>query len=171
MQTLTITNGGKRYRVNVPTEDGVGPGFPIGSLVMKSPDNNSWFIITSSGSMASATASVYVSQSALSFITGSDGTNYYDQNFPYQLLAAPDGYAYAVSLTGSIPNITAIVSQVAWGKSYITNSQNAIIDTAKPSLSLQSISDGSYNVLSLGMSGSNVVFAMNGISSSLTSSA
>ena len=147
----TIVSNGKRLLVNVPTDDGVGAGFAVGQLVMRSANDNQWYVVTASGSAGSV--ATYVSQSALNFPTGSDGTSYYNQNYPYQLIASSDGNAYAVYLNGTAPTATLTVSQSAYGKAYITTSYNARIDIAKPNLLLQNISNGDYYVASLTTSG------------------
>ena len=163
MQTRTIINNGRRYLVNVPTEDGVGAGFAVGQLVLKSANDNQWYVVTSSGSAGAVVA--YVSQSALPFQSGPIYTqneytssivgsmNFFEQNYPYQLIASSDGNAYAVYLNGTAPTATLTVSQSAYGKAYITTSYNARIDIAKPNLLLQNISNGDYYVASLTTSG------------------
>ena len=160
---------------------GIGPGFPIGQLVLKSVTDGLWYITTASGSTVSA--SVYVNQSALPFTSGpsyTQGNNtasfvmspsFFEQNFPYQLVASTDGNAYAVYLSGTSPNTVIEVSQSAWGRAYITNSRNAIIDMAKPSLYLQSITDGNYYTFYLSSSGGTTYLLPNGgtpVTSSVT---
>jgi hypothetical protein len=159
MQQRTIVSNGKRLLVNVPTDDGVGAGFAVGQLVMKSADDLMWYIVTASGSAGAVDA--YVSQSALPFTNGPVWTqneytasyagsmNFFEQNFPYQLVASNDGNAYAVYLEGTAPTVTLTVSQSAYGPAYITTSLNAVIDIAKPNLLLQNITDGNYYVASL----------------------
>ena len=159
MQTRTIINKGCRYIVNVPTDDGVGAGFAVGQLVLKSMTSNQWFVATASGSAGLVVT--YVSQSALGFTSGpsyTQGNNtasyvmapsFYEQNFPYQLVASTDGNAYAIYLTGTAPTVTFVVSQSAYGKAFITTSYNAVIDLAKPYLLLQNISNGDYYRASL----------------------
>jgi hypothetical protein len=172
MQQRVILNKGKRFLVNVATEDGIGPGFAVGQLVMKSATDGKWYVATASGSNSSVIA--FVSQSALGFTSGpsyTQGNNtasyvmspsFYEQNFPYQLVASTDGNAYAVYLTGTAPTVTFVVSQSAWGRAYITNSRNAIIDMAKPNLYLQSISDGNYYTFYLSSSGGTTYLLPNG---------
>lgn len=154
MEQRTVISNGKRFLVNVATnDDGIGAGFSVGQLVMKSNTDGNWYVVTTSGS----TSAMYVSQSALPFTaTGkswSQGANtasfqivptFYEQNFPYQILGSNDGNAYAVYLTGTAPTVTLVVSQSAWGRSYITNSVGAVIDIAKPFLFLQNITTGNY---------------------------
>jgi hypothetical protein len=163
---MTVVNNGRRYLVNVATDDGIGGGFAAGQLVMKSSDGQ-WYIVTASGSAGSIATSV--NQTPLSYITGSDGTNYYDQNFPYQLLASSDGNAYAVFLDGTAPTATLTVSQSAYGKAYITNSLGAVFDIAKPYLLLQNVSNGDYYYAGLGTSGGTTTLSVNqyGVSQSL----
>lgn len=142
MQQRIVVNKGKKYIVNcVGWEDmGIGPGFAVGQLTLKSYTDLYWYIVSASGSVG--TASVYVSQSVL---TAFGTSSYYDQNYPYQLLYSTDGNTYQVYLSGSAPNATVMVSQSMWATgSYIRNWQNAIIDTAKPYLYLQSITDGNF---------------------------
>ncbi len=165
MQQRTIINKGKKYLVNVAAEDeGVGAGFPIGQLTLKSLSDKFWYLVTASGSAGNV--KVFVSQSALAIPTASIYTNespydtgvihqvvgacFYDQNFPYQLLRSSDNNTYQVFLTGSAPNAGVVISQSMYCTgSYITNSLHAIIDTAKPNLLLFNITDGNYYVASL----------------------
>ena len=164
---MTVVNNGRRYLVNVADDEGVGFGFAAGQLVMRSATDNQWYVAGASGSAGSVSASVI--QTPIAYITGSDGTSYYNQNFPYQLVASNDGNAYAVFLTGTAPNVTFTVSQSAYGKAYITNSKGATIDIAKPNLLLQNISTGDYYYIGLNTSGSAVSMSVNqnGISQSL----
>jgi len=160
MQQRLIKSKGKTYLVNCPTEDGVGAGFAVGQLVLKSADDNLWYVVTASGSAGSVVA--FVSQSALPFTatgpictqndyTGSilTATTFFEQNYPYQLVASNDGNAYAVYLTNTTPTVAVTISQSAYGKAYITTSLNAVIDIAKPNLLLQNVSNGDYYVASL----------------------
>lgn len=156
MQQKVVVNKGKRYIVNVASnDDGVGAGFAVGQLVMKSYTNGLWYITTASGSAPNAIA--FVSQSALPFQSGSIYTqssltasalpypSFYEQNFPYQIVGCNDEKGYQVYLTGNTPTVTLTVSQSAiYPNAYITNSFGAIIDIAKPYLLLQSISDLNY---------------------------
>lgn len=171
MQQRTVISNGKRLLVNVPTDDGIGAGFATGQLVMKSVTNGNWFVVTTSGS---APAALYVSQSALPFTaTGqvwSQGEatasyqivpTFFEQNFPYQLVASNDGNAYAVYLTGNPPNVQVTVSQSAYGPAYITSSTGAIIDIAKPYLLLQNISNGDYYYAGLTTSLGTTTIAVN----------
>ena len=159
MQQRTVITNGKRYLVNVATEDGVGAGFAVGQLVLKSASDGKWYVATASGSAGSVVA--FVSQSSLAFPTGSDGTSYYNQNFPYQLVASTDGNAYAVYLTGTTPTVTFAVSQSAYGKAFITTSYNAVIDIAKPYLLLQNITNGDYYRASLSSSAGTTTLIVN----------
>lgn len=159
MQQRTVVSNGKRYLVNVATDDGVGAGFAVGQLVLKSATDGKWYVATASGSAGSVVT--FVSQSALGFTSGpsySQGNNtasyvmspsFFEQNFPYQLVASTDGNAYAIYLTGTAPAVTFVVSQSAYGPAYITSSTKAIIDLAKPYLLLQNISNGDYYKASL----------------------
>jgi len=166
MQQRTVVSNGKRYLVNVATDDGIGAGFAVGQLVLKSATDGKWYVATASGSAGSVVA--FVSQSALAFPTGSDGTSYYNQNYPYQLIASTDGNAYAVYLTGTAPAATFVVSQSAYGKAYITSSNGAIIDMSKPYLLLQNISNGDYYRASLSTNAgtTTLVVSQNAISQS-----
>ena len=161
MQQRVVLNKGKRFLVNVATADdgGVGAGFAVGQLVLKSNTDNNWYIATASGSAGSVVS--FVSQSSLAFPTGSDGTSYYNQNYAYQLVASSDGNAYAIYLTGTPPSVTFVVSQSAYGKSFITTSYNAIIDLAKPYLLLQNISNGDYYQASLSTSAGVTTLSIN----------
>lgn len=158
-QQRTIVSKGKRYLVNCPTDDGVGAGFAVGQLVMKSADDLKWYVVTASGSAGSVVA--FVSQSALPFASGPIYTqneytssivgymDFFEQNYPYQLVASNDGNAYAVYLTNTAPTVAITISQSAYGKAFITTSLNAVIDIAKPNLLLQNVSNGDYYVASL----------------------
>lgn len=163
MQQRTVISNGKRLLVNVATnDDGIGAGFSVGQLVMKSATNGNWYVVTTSGS---APASLYVSQSALPFTATGPAwtqgeatasytmtTTFFEQNYPYQLVASSDGNAYAVYLTGNEPNVVVTVSQSAWGKAFITSSDNAVIALAKPYLLLQNMTDGNYYTAQLATS-------------------
>ena len=94
-------NKGKRFLVNVATEEaGVGAGFAVGQLVMKSYTDSKWYVATVSGS--AGTVVFFPSQSALPFTSGpvyAQGANtasivgymdFFEQNFPYQILASTD---------------------------------------------------------------------------------
>lgn len=155
MDQRVVVNKGKRYLVNVATnDDGIGAGFAVGQLVMKSYTDNLWYMLTASGS-AGAVA-VYVSQSALPYQSGSSwkqfdftasavpAASYYEQNYPYQILAADDGLAYQVFITGTAPTVTLSVSQSALYTASVTLYNNAVIDRAKPYLLLQNITNGDY---------------------------
>jgi hypothetical protein len=155
MQVRTVISNGRRFQVNVATnDDGIGAGFATGQLVMKSATDGKWYVVETSGS---APAALYVSQSALPFAaTGpawtqgnntasySTTTTFFEQNFPYQIVASNNGNAYAVYLTGTPPAVTVTVSQSAYGPAFITSSQGAVIATAKPYLLLQNITTGDY---------------------------
>jgi len=178
MQQRFIKSKGKTYLVNCPTDDGVGAGFAIGQLVMKSADDAKWYMVTSSGSAGAV--DVYVSQSALGFTSGPSYTqneytasytmapSFFEQNYPYQLIASTDGNAYAVYLNGTAPTVTLTVSQSAYGKAFITNSYGAIFDISKPNLILQNISDGNYYIAGLQTAGgvTSMVVSQNMISQS-----
>jgi len=139
MQQKVIINKGKRYLVNVPTDDGVGAGFAIGQLVLKSISDKFWYVAMSSGSAGSVIT--FVSQSQL---TSFGTSSYYDQNYPYQLLGATNGNTYALYLSGSDPNASLVVSQSA----YTGSSQ------PKPNLILQNITDYNYYTARLNASAS-----------------
>lgn len=132
MQRRIVISKGKKYLVNAPSGDcdGVGPGFPAGSMVFKSATDSFWYVVTASGSLNDVSASV--SQSALSF----PATSYFDQNFPYQLLLASDGNPYQVYLSGSAPDATLLVSQSV----YTSTGSLA----PKPYLILQNITDSNF---------------------------
>lgn len=155
MQQRVVINNGKRYLINVATnDDGIGAGFAVGQLVMKSYTDNLWYILTASGSAGSV--AVFVSQSALPFQSGSSwkqfdftassvpAPSYYEQNYPYQIIAADDGLAYQVFITGSAPSVSVFVSQSALYTASVTLDNNAVIDRAKPYLLLQNITNGDY---------------------------
>ena len=132
----------------------IGSGFPIGTVLMKSVDDSNWYLMTASGSAGSV--DVYVSQSALPFAAGS----FFEQNWPYQIVASNDGNAYCIYFDGTAPNVSLVVSQSAYGKAYITNSRNAVIDLSKPNLLLKNITDGNYYRASLGTDGGTTSLTM-----------
>ena len=141
MQQRTILNNGKRYIVNCPTEDGIGAGFALGQLVLKSITDNYWYVITCSGSIANVIP--FVSQSVLSYYGTS---SFYDINYPYQLLQADNNNTYALYLSGSSPTAALVVSQSDYtGSAY-----------PKPYLLLQNITDFNYYRTSLHASGSTI---------------
>lgn len=156
MQQRVVISKGKRYLVNVATnDDGIGAGFSVGQLVMKSYTDGLWYVTTASGSAGNVVP--FVSQSALPFQSGSIWTqnevtasrlpwpSFYEQNFPYQILGCNDGKAYQVFLDGTVPTVTVEVSQSAiYPNSYITNSAGGIVDIGKPYLLLQNISNMNY---------------------------
>ena len=168
-QRRIIKSKGKTYVVNCPGGDdmGIGAGFPIGTAVLKSPTDLNWYLIQASGSAGSVV--LFPSQSSLGFTSGplyaqnaytasyTIAPSFFEQNYPYQLLAATDGNAYAVYLTGSAPNVQVVVSQSAHGPAYIKSFDNAYIALAKPYLIFQSITDGNYYVMSLTVSASGSV--------------
>jgi len=144
MQKRIIKKNGKTYVVNVPTwGDGVGPGFPVGKMVFKSGTDRFWYVISTSGLPGSVVPAV--SQSVLSFPT----TSYYDQNYPYQLLKASNGFAYQLYLDGTAPTAALVVSQSAW-------SGSVGMETPKPSLLLQNSTDGQFYNLYLSSSGATI---------------
>ena len=156
MQQVRVKSNGKNYLVNVSSGDdmGVGAGFAVGQLVLKSYTDSKWYMVRASGS--AGTVQMVVSQSALPFTNGPIYQQYnttasivgymdfFEQNYPWQIVASNNGLAYQVYLTGTAPNVTLVVSQSAYGKAFITTSMNAVIPTAKPQLFLQNISDGNY---------------------------
>ena len=179
MQQRIVVNNGKRYLVNVATDDeGVGAGFAVGQLVLKSNTDGNWYVATASGSAGNVV--FFVSQSALGFTSGKSwnqgnytasytlAPSFYEQNFPYQIVASTDGNAYAIYLTGTAPACTLVVSQSAYGKAFITNSMNAVIPLAKPNLLLQNITNGDYYMASLSSSlgTTTLVVSQNAISQS-----
>ena len=127
-----VKSNGKTYLVNCAGGDdmGIGPGFAIGELVMKSATDGQWYMVMSSGSVGNIT--VYVNQTPLGFTAGpsyTQGVNtasyvmapsFYEQNFPYQLLAAPNGNAYAVYLTGTAPNVVVAISKMFTNNDFAT---------------------------------------------------
>ena len=144
MQQRVVISNGKRYLVNVPTEDGIGAGFALGQLVMKNTADAYWYIISATG--AAGTAAVKLQSTASAFGTSS----YFDINSPFQLLASTDSNTYQVYLNGG----SLVVSQSMYATgSYITASNNALFYTAKPYLLLQSETDGNYYKAYLSSSG------------------
>jgi len=155
MQQIRVKSGGKNYLVNAASGDdmGIGAGFSVGMLVMKSTDGK-WYVTTASGSVP--TVGIAVSQSALPFASGpiyqqSPNTasivgymDFYEQNFPYQIVASNNGLAYQVYLNGTAPNVLVAISQSAYGSASITDWRGAVIMTAKPFILLQNVTDGNY---------------------------
>jgi hypothetical protein len=142
MQQRVIVNKGKRFLVNVATEEsGVGAGFAEGQLVLKSITDKFWYVITDSGSVSNVAP--FVSQSQLSYYGTS---SFYDINYPYQLLQANNNNKYAVYLSGTAPAATLVVSQSAY-----TGSAEA-----KPYLLLQNITDRNYYRSYLSASGTTI---------------
>lgn len=149
MQQITRIHNGKRFLVNVATDDGVGAGFAVGQLVVKSYTDKFWYVVTASGSNGAVVP--FVSQSRL---TSFGTSSYYDQNYPYQLLNAvsqSQSRSYAVFLTGTQPTATLTVSQSA----YTGSAQ------PKPYLLLQNITNGQYYRAFLTYTGNTVSLAVN----------
>jgi hypothetical protein len=149
MQQIYRKSKGKTYLVNVATsDDGIGAGFAMGQLVMKSVTDNYWYVTTASGSAPSPT--IYVSESKLTYFSASftsstypySPNSFFDQNYPYQLVQANNGLNYAIYLSGSAPSASVVVSQSAWTGS----------SQGKPYLILQSISDSNYYIFGLSAS-------------------
>lgn len=146
MQKRTVINGGKKYLVNVATDDGIGAGFALGQLVVKSVSDLYWYVVVASGSANNVTASI--SQSRIEkFGTSS----YYDINYPYQLLRATNGNIYGLYLSGSAPTATLRISQSAY-----TGSAEP-----KPYLLLQNVTDGNYYRAYLSASGATITLSVN----------
>ena len=166
-------NKGKRFLVNVATADdgAVGAGFAVGQLVMKSYTDSNWYVATASGSAGNVV--FFPSQSALPFQSGpvyAQGQNtasivgnmdFFEQNFPYQIVASTDGNAYQIYFTGTSPSVALTVSQSAYGKAYITNSYGAYISLAKPNLLLQNVTDGNYYTAYLSSSAGTTTLKVN----------
>ena len=180
MQQRFIKSKGKTYLVNCPTEDGIGAGFSVGQLVLKSVTDSKWYVVTASGSAGAVVA--FVSQSALPFTATGQSWHqgeatasfqivptFFEQNWPYQIVASNNGNAYAIYLTGTASAATITVSQSAYGPAYITSSNGAIIALAKPYLFLQNISDSNYYYAGLTTSASVTSISVNplGVSQSL----
>ena len=131
---------------------GIGAGFPVGQLVLKDVSDNRWYVSQVSGSIGSA--SIYVSSPLTLFGTSS----YYDNNFPFQLVAGPGNNVYAVYLSAS----TVVVSQSIYSTTAsITDVYGAVHDLCKPSLLFQNISTGDYHNASLATSASVIVLQIN----------
>lgn len=146
MQQKIVVNNGKKYIVNVSSDDGVGAGFALGQLVSKSITDRYWYVVVASGSNNNVTASV--SQSRLDYFGTS---SYYDINYPYQLLQATNGNTYALYLSGSAPNASLVISQSAYtGSAY-----------PKPYLLLQNITDRNYYRAYLSASGTTITLSVN----------
>jgi hypothetical protein len=139
-RSIVNRNNKKRYAINVPTDDGIGGGFEIGQLVMKSYGDLYWYVMMCSGTPGNVVP--YVAQSPLAYY----GTiSFYDLNYPYQLLGSTDGNTYQIFLTGNSPNVQLTVSQSAYAAPpYIVNNQGAIINIAKPYLYLRNVTDGNF---------------------------
>ncbi len=154
-QQRYVKSKGKTYLVNTPTlDDGIGAGFAVGQLVMKNVTDGKWYVTYTSGS--SPSASLYVSQSALPFASGPiyqqyantasivGYMDYFEQNFPFQIVASNNGLAYQTYLNGTTPNVQIVVSQSAYCSASIIDYRGAVIMTSKPFLLLQSVTDGNY---------------------------
>lgn len=130
MQRRIVVSKGKSYLVNAASnDDGVGAGFAVGQLTLKSISDDYWYIITASGSYNNVIA--FVSQSQL---TSFGTSSYYDINYPYQLLSSTNGNTYAVYLSGSVPSASLVISQSVYtGSAY-----------PKPYLLLQNKTDMNY---------------------------
>jgi hypothetical protein len=131
---------------------GVGSGFGAGSINLKDYADSRWYSIQVSGSVGSA--SIYTSSPLTYFGTSS----YYDINFPYQLLGAPNGNVYQLYLSASI----LVISQSIYSTTAsITDVYGAVHDLCKPSLLFQNISTGDYHNASLATSASVIVLQIN----------
>lgn len=145
-QRIIISKKGK-FLVNVASmDDGIGAGFSVGQLLLKSISDSYWYMISTSGSAGAVTT--YVSQSEL---VGLGTSSHYDINYPYQLVGCDNGNTYAVYLTGTAPSATIVVSQSAY-----TGSSDP-----KPYLLLQNITDFNYYQAYLTTSASVIILDVN----------
>lgn len=158
MQQRTVISNGKRFIVNCADYDeGVGAGFAVGQLTLKSYTDLYWYVLNASGSVGSVVMKVNTG-SLTSFGTSS----YYDLNFPYQLLGSNDGNVYQIYLVGSGSGATLTVSQSMYQSgSFITSSTGAVIDIGKPYLFLQNETDGNYYRAYLSSSGGTTSLVVN----------
>ena len=122
----TIIKNGKKYIVNAPGwNDDVGPGAPAGTLWMRSVTDNSWYVVTLTGTSASAALSINKTAS----VWQSPG-----QELGYQLVLSNNGNVYQVYLSGSAGNITS--KTAVW----------PIVSDYKPYLWLKSTDGNYYNI-------------------------
>ena len=123
----------------------------MGSINLKDVGDNQWYSVQVSGS--SPNAIPFVNPTPLSFGTSS----YYDQNYPYQLLAGSDGNVYKLELSAS----TLVVSQSIYSTpAFVIDVRGAVIYTCKPSLLFQSITDGDFYGASIELSGSEMALVV-----------
>lgn len=129
MQQRTIVNNGKRYIVNCPSAEDVGPACEAGTLWMQSTDLN-WYSVNLTGTSASNDLAFYVNQTPLTWQSVGG------QDFGYQLLACIDNTAsYQVYLSGSAGGVTCSIAQTPWAYDQLN---------CKPYLLLSSITDGYF---------------------------
>ena len=130
MHRRTIINKGKKYIVNcVGFDDAIGSGGSIGTLWMKSTDEN-WYSVNVSG--ISGSASISINQNPL--LWHSPG-----QDVGNQLLLCDDGNSYVLYLTGTSPFVSFNITQVPFPGSA----------QPKPDLLLQSVTDGNFYIVTL----------------------
>lgn len=129
MQQRIVVSNGKKYRVNCPSSEDVGPACSPGTLWMQSSDLL-WYAINLTGTSASNNLSFSVNQTPLTWVSPGG------QDFGYQILACVDNTAsYQVYLSGSAGYVTCSISQTPWAYDQ---------SNTKPYLFLQSITDGYF---------------------------
>lgn len=132
MQKRIVFNKGKKYIVNAPCLNDVGPACEVGTLWMQSTDLN-WYAVNLTGTSASNNLAPYVNQTPLTWQSVGG------QDFGFQLLYCNDNNnVYQAYLSGSAGDVTMSISQTPWPS-------NA---DYKPFLFLKSITDGYFYTLS-----------------------
>lgn len=128
MQKRIIIKNGKKYSVNCPSSEDVGPAAANGDLWMQSTDLL-WYQINLSGTSGSLISPliIYVNQ------TSSTWQSVGGQDYGYQLLACSDNTAsYQVYLSGSAGDVSCSISQTPWAYDQFN---------CKPYLLLRSLTD------------------------------
>jgi len=143
MKQRVVVNKGRKFIVNVPggTDDGVGPGCPVGVAWLQD-ETGAWYSVQLTGLSGSLSYLI----TAIPAESQSVGMNSNDYGF--QLLQANDGLPYQVYIDSAGP--TLVVSQ----------SVAPFSDTGKPYLFLQSVTDGAYYYVGA-TSGSGVSLVIN----------
>lgn len=129
MQQRVIVNKGKRFIVNCPSSEDVGPACEPGTLWMQSTDLK-WYAVNLTGTSASNDLAFYINQTPLNWESVGG------QDFGYQLLACVDNTcSYQVYLSGSAGDVTCSIAQTPWAHDQWN---------AKPYLLLTSLTDGYF---------------------------
>ena len=131
MQKRIVINNGKKYIVNCPSSEDVGPACEPGTLWMQSTDLL-WYAVNLTGTSASNDLGIYVNQTPLAWESVGG------QDFGFQLLTYSSS-VYQVYLSGSAGDVTCSIAQTPW---FGGNSDG------KPYLLLSSLTDGYFYVVS-----------------------